>query len=92
MCIATTKARIAQASLALAAGHIRSSERVIVPVDDTGGTRDAAGATSSPHRGVRTSAADRTVSFVDIKVCAVSEKWSGLKLAVRKELRRKDAS
>ena len=25
--------------------------------------------------------------FVDIKVCAVSEVWSGLKLVVRKELR-----
>ncbi len=27
------------------------------------------------------------VGFVDIKVCAVSEVWSGLKLVVRKELR-----
>ncbi len=27
------------------------------------------------------------LGFVDIKVCAVSEVWSGLKLAVRKELR-----
>jgi hypothetical protein len=32
------------------------------------------------------------LGFVDIKVCAVNEKWSGLKLVVRKELRRKDAS
>ncbi len=29
------------------------------------------------------------LGFVDIKVCAVSEIWSGLKLVVRKELRRK---
>lgn len=29
------------------------------------------------------------LGFVDIKVCAVSEVWSGLKLTVRKELRRK---
>ena len=28
------------------------------------------------------------LGFVDIKVCAVSEVWSGLKLVVRKELRR----
>lgn len=27
------------------------------------------------------------VGFVDVKVCAVSELWSGLKLVVRKELR-----
>ena len=27
------------------------------------------------------------IGFVDIKVCAVSEVWSGLKLMVRKELR-----
>ena len=27
------------------------------------------------------------LGFVDIKVCAVSEVWSGLKLVVRKELR-----
>lgn len=29
------------------------------------------------------------LGFVDIKVCAVSEVWSGLKLTVRKELRGK---
>ena len=29
------------------------------------------------------------LGFVDIKVCAVSEVWSGLKLVVRKELRNK---
>jgi len=29
------------------------------------------------------------LGFVDVKVCAVSEVWSGLKLVVRKELRRK---
>jgi bifunctional DNA-binding transcriptional regulator/antitoxin component of YhaV-PrlF toxin-antitoxin module len=29
------------------------------------------------------------MGFVDIKVCAVSEVWSGLKLVVRKELRAK---
>jgi hypothetical protein len=29
------------------------------------------------------------LGFVDIKVCAVTEVWSGLKLVVRKELRRK---
>ena len=29
------------------------------------------------------------LGFVDIKVCAVSEVWSGLKLVVRKELRTK---
>ena len=29
------------------------------------------------------------LGFVDIKVCAVSEVWSGLKLTVRKELRSK---
>ena len=28
------------------------------------------------------------LGFVDVKVCAVSEVWSGLKLVVRKELRR----
>ena len=28
------------------------------------------------------------LGFVDIKVCAVTEVWSGLKLVVRKELRR----
>ncbi len=27
------------------------------------------------------------IGFVDIKVCAVSEVWSGLKLVIRKELR-----
>ena len=27
------------------------------------------------------------LGFVDIKVCAVSEVWSGLKIVVRKELR-----
>jgi hypothetical protein len=32
------------------------------------------------------------LGFVDIKVCAVSEVWSGLKLVVRKELREKSAS
>jgi len=31
------------------------------------------------------------LGFVDIKVCAVSEVWSGLKLVVRKELRAKSA-
>src|SRR5512134_265099 len=31
------------------------------------------------------------LGFVDIKVCAVSEVWSGLKLVVRKELRGKTA-
>jgi hypothetical protein len=31
------------------------------------------------------------LGFVDIKVCAVSEVWSGLKLVVRKELRGKSA-
>ena len=29
------------------------------------------------------------LGFVDVKVCAVSEIWSGLKLVVRKELRKK---
>lgn len=32
------------------------------------------------------------IGFVDIKVCAVSEVWSGLKLVVRKELRGKSAA
>lgn len=32
------------------------------------------------------------LGFVDIKVCAVSEVWSGLKLVVRKELRAKGAA
>jgi len=27
------------------------------------------------------------LGFVDVKVCAVSEVWSGLKLVVRKDLR-----
>jgi hypothetical protein len=27
------------------------------------------------------------LGFVDVKVCAVSEVWSGLKLVIRKELR-----
>jgi len=27
------------------------------------------------------------MGFVDIKVCAVDETWSGLKLVIRKELR-----
>ena len=31
------------------------------------------------------------LGYVDIKVCAVSEVWSGLKLVVRKELRSKSA-
>lgn len=31
------------------------------------------------------------LGFVDIKVCAVSEVWSGLKLVVRKELRGQSA-
>ena len=31
------------------------------------------------------------LGFVDIKVCAVSDVWSGLKLVVRKELRAKNA-
>jgi hypothetical protein len=29
------------------------------------------------------------IGFVDVKVCAVSDIWSGLKLVVRKELRRR---
>jgi hypothetical protein len=29
------------------------------------------------------------LGFVDIKVCAVTDVWSGLKLVVRKELRKK---
>lgn len=32
------------------------------------------------------------LGFVDIKVCAVSEVWSGLKLVVRKELRHANAT
>lgn len=32
------------------------------------------------------------LGYVDIKVCAVSEVWSGLKLVVRKELRSKGAT
>lgn len=32
------------------------------------------------------------LGFVDIKVCAVTEVWSGLKLVVRKELRRANAA
>jgi hypothetical protein len=32
------------------------------------------------------------LGFVDIKVCAVSEVWSGLKLVVRKELRGRSAA
>ena len=32
------------------------------------------------------------LGFVDIKVCAVSQVWSGLKLVVRKELRPKNAA
>ncbi len=31
------------------------------------------------------------LGYVDIKVCAVSDVWSGLKLVVRKELRGKDS-
>jgi len=27
------------------------------------------------------------LGFVDVKVCAIDETWSGLKLVVRKELR-----
>jgi hypothetical protein len=30
------------------------------------------------------------MGFVDIKVCAVDETWSGLKLVVRRELRTKE--
>ena len=29
------------------------------------------------------------MGLVDVKVCAVDEKWSGLKLVIRKELRKK---
>jgi len=32
------------------------------------------------------------LGFVDVKVCAVTEVWSGLKLVVRKELRGKSAA
>ena len=32
------------------------------------------------------------LGFVDVKVCAVSEVWSGLKLVVRKELRANSAA
>lgn len=32
------------------------------------------------------------LGFVDVKVCAVSEVWSGLKLVVRKELRAQSAA
>lgn len=32
------------------------------------------------------------LGFVDVKVCAVSDTWSGLKLVVRRELRRKEKS
>lgn len=32
------------------------------------------------------------LGFVDVKVCAVSEVWSGLKLVVRKELRTQGAA
>lgn len=34
----------------------------------------------------------RPLGFVDVKVCAVSEVWSGLKLVVRKELRAPSAA
>ncbi len=44
--------------------------------------------------GVRTTVTEDSIrevavplGFVDVKVCAVSEVWSGLKLVVRKELR-----
>ena len=44
--------------------------------------------------GVRTDITEDTIrelalplGFVDVKVCAVSEVWSGLKLVIRKELR-----
>ena len=46
--------------------------------------------------GVRTDITEDTVrevalplGFVDVKVCAVDDVWSGLKLVVRKELRRR---
>ena len=32
----------------------------------------------------------RPMGLVDVKVCAVDETWSGLKLVIRKELRSKD--
>lgn len=32
------------------------------------------------------------LGFVDVKVCAVTETWSGLKLVIRKELRGKPAA
>jgi hypothetical protein len=32
------------------------------------------------------------LGFVDVKVCAVSDVWSGLKLVVRKELRDRKAT
>jgi hypothetical protein len=31
------------------------------------------------------------IGFVDVKVCAVDEQWSGLKLVIRKELRTRTA-
>lgn len=44
--------------------------------------------------GVATSVTEQTIrdvclpiGFVDVKVCAVNETWSGLKLVIRKELR-----
>ncbi|HZH40241.1 MAG TPA: hypothetical protein VFD85_04490 [Gemmatimonadales bacterium] len=45
--------------------------------------------------GVRTDITEDTIrdlalplGFVDVKVCAIDETWSGLKLVIRKELRR----
>ena len=31
------------------------------------------------------------IGFVDVKVCAIDEQWSGLKLVIRKELRTRTA-
>lgn len=38
----------------------------------------------APHAGY----SGTPLVFVDVKVCAVDETWSGLKLVIRKELRK----
>lgn len=40
-----------------------------------------------PARGCCVTPLAKTLGFVDVKVCAVSEVWSGLKLVIRKALR-----
>ena len=74
-----------RAALAAALASLRKALRADVPVWVSWPKRASGEPTDITEDVVRELALP--LGFVDIKVCAVSETWSGLKLVVRKELR-----